>query len=115
MKTTYVLMLTILGLVWGCGQKAQESADHVDMHGEAPVGNQALYEEVMNIHDEVMPKMDDIYKLEQALKKQLTETPEISPDKKKALESTIMKLDSAGEGMMAWMRNFNPIPDSLGE
>ena len=28
---------------------------------------------------------------------------------------TIAKLDSAGESMMAWMREFDPLPDSVGE
>ena len=36
-------------------------------------------------------------------------------EKKKEIEGTISKLDSASEGMMVWMRNFNPLPDSLGE
>ena len=61
MKTILpVLSLFILALVWGCGQKTQD--------------NQALYDEVMKVHDEVMPKMDDIYKLKQELKKQMADS-----------------------------------------
>lgn len=82
---------------------------------EQKKSNQALYEEVMEVHDEVMPKMDDIYKLKQELKTQLTDTLSIDEEKKKALESAIVQLDSASAGMMVWMRNFNPVPDSLGE
>lgn len=95
-----VLLLVIPFLVWGCGPKTTD--------------NQQLYEEVMEIHDEVMPKMNDIYKLKEELKKiaSASNTPE---DKKKAIESAILNLDSASEGMMVWMRNFNPLPDSLGE
>jgi hypothetical protein len=76
--------------------------------------NQELYDEVMAIHDEVMPKMDDIYKAKAVLKKQL-ETPGLTESKKKKINNKIAQLDSAGESMMVWMREFDPIPDSLGE
>jgi hypothetical protein len=69
----------------------------------------------MEIHDEVMPKMDDIYKLKEDLKKQLTNAPNMVDEKKKEIEALILELDSASESMMVWMRNFNPLPDSLGE
>ncbi len=78
-------------------------------------GNQALYDEVMKVHDEVMPKMDDIYKLKGQLKERIDNTPGMAEEKKKEIESIIVRLDSASEGMMIWMRKFNPLPDSLGE
>ena len=102
MKTILPLLsFVMLSLVWGCGEKKQD--------------NQALYDEVMKVHDEVMPKMDDIYKLKQELKKQISDTPNLVDEKRKTIEATILKLDSASEAMMVWMRNFNPLPDSLGE
>lgn len=101
MKTILPVLSLITLLVWGCGEKSQD--------------NQALYDEVMKVHDEVMPKMNDIYKLKEELKKQIADTPGLVEEKKKAIESTILKLDSASESMMVWMRNFNPLPDSLGE
>jgi hypothetical protein len=84
-------------------------------HDEHTGGNQALYDEVMNVHDEVMPKMDDIYKLKEQLKRQITDAPNMVQEKRKAIETAILRLDSASDGMMVWMRNFNPLPDSLGE
>jgi len=102
MKTILpVLSLVVLSLVWSCGEKKQD--------------NQALYDEVMKVHDEVMPKMDDIYKLKQELKKQISDKPDLVDEKRRTIEATILKLDSASEAMMVWMRNFNPLPDSLGE
>jgi regulator of replication initiation timing len=102
MKTILpVLSLLTLSLSWGCEQKTQD--------------NQALYDEVMKVHDEVMPKMDDIYKLKQELKKQMADSSNLTVEKKKTIEATILRLDSASESMMVWMRNFNPLPDSLGE
>ncbi len=69
----------------------------------------------MKVHDEVMPRMNDLYKMKEELKNQITNTPGMVEEKKKEIEGTIAKIDSASESMMVWMRNFNPLPDSLGE
>ena len=58
--------------------------------------------------------MNDIYKARTALTKQL-ETPGLAEAKRSEINRKINRLDSADEGMMVWMRKFNPIPDSLGE
>jgi hypothetical protein len=101
MKATLPFVSLIIFLLWACGQESKD--------------NQALYDEVMKVHDDVMPKMNDIYKLREELKKQIADTPGLVEEKKKAIESAILKLDSSSESMMVWMRNFNPLPDSLGE
>ena len=110
------LLLAALALVWGCGQKSS-SEDHDYGSGPDTIerGNQALYDEVMKVHDEVMPKMNDIYKLKEQLKNKIANTPDMVAEKKQQIEGTISRLDSASEGMMVWMRNFNPLPDSVGE
>ena len=116
MKTSiskYLLFAT-LALLWGCGQKSG-SEDHDHSHDVEEGGNQALYDEVMKVHDEVMPKLDDIYKLKEQLKDKIANTPDMVADKKQEIEGIISRLDSASEGMMVWMRNFNPLPDSTGE
>lgn len=110
-----VILITVCFLAWGCGQKSQDHHDHHAGDDTELEGNQALYDEVMKIHDEVMPKMNDIYNIKEELKNQIANTPDMLDEKKKEIEATISKLDSASEGMMAWMRNFNPLPDSLGE
>lgn len=108
-------LLAVLFALSGCGQKSNDPGHEHHKEPEEKGPNQSLYDEVMDVHDEVMPKMDDIYKLKEKLKKQLAEAPTMVEEKKKDLEETILQLDSASEGMMVWMRNFNPIPDSLGE
>ena len=100
-------MLVILG---GCQQKSGESKNNASAEG----GNQKLYEEVMAVHDDVMPKMDDIYKLKRKLKEQLS-SDNLASDRRKAIADAIKNLDTASEGMMEWMRNFNPLPDSAGQ
>lgn len=117
-----VLKLFIFGslsMVAGCQQKSGDEHDHLGHDHQTSEGvdseTQALYDEVMQIHDEVMPKMDDLYKAKIALKTRLTNTPNMPGSKKKEINNKIAELDSAGESMMVWMRQFDPLPDSLGE
>jgi archaellum component FlaC len=111
-----ILLLFILGIAllsWSCDNKSNDHSSHHDDVEQG--GNQELYDDVMDIHDEVMPKMDDIYKLKEKLKNQLTDAPNMAEEKRREIETIISRLEAASEGMMVWMRNFNPLPDSLGE
>ena len=103
-------------LLWGCEQKSHDHEhNHDHEHPEETGPNQTLYNEVMKVHDEVMPKMGDLYNLKKELEKKIADTPTMSEEKKKEIESIIAKLDSADQGMRDWMHHFNPIPDSVGE
>jgi len=93
-----ICLIAVLAILGGCQQKSGD--------------NQKLYEEVMAVHDAVMPKMDDIYKLKRQLKEQLSSN-ELGEDRRQTIEQAIKDLDAASEGMMDWMRNFNPLPDSI--
>ena len=72
-----------------------------------------LYDEVMAIHDDAMPKMDNIYRTKQALKKKISGTPDIGEQEKKNIEQVIVSLDSASDAMMDWMHAFTPPDDSI--
>jgi len=62
---------------------------------------QELVREVMVIHDEVMPKMDDIHRTQKQLRaKKETVTNTLV---KKNIDDHIIALEGAGEGMMEWM------------
>jgi hypothetical protein len=99
-------------ILLGCSSKNDNGQDSQNSNSS---GNQALYDEVMKVHDEVMPKMNDIYKLKEDLKKEIANAPDIVEEKRKEIESAILQLDAASESMMDWMRNFDPLPDSSGE
>jgi hypothetical protein len=111
-----LLRVMIIGLMLSaCGQKSHDHSMHEASTPDttADGGNAALRDEVMKIHDEVMPKLDNIFQLKEKLKTKIAETPGLAEAKKKEIEATIAKLDSAHEGMMVWMRQFDPMADSL--
>ena len=115
MKNILHLLFIVCAFTIGCKEKSSDHDGH-DMPSDAVESspNEALYNEVMKIHDEVMPKMNDIYKYQQELKEKI-KSPNISDQQRKEFTTLLNRLDSAGEGMMVWMRQFNPIPDSVGE
>jgi len=113
MRSSVLTLLISLLILGACGQK--DSHDHHDDHANTENSpNQALYEQVMAVHDEVMPKMNDLHKAKISLQKQLEE-PALDAKERGEIELKISKLDSASEGMMIWMRQFEPLPDSAGE
>jgi uncharacterized protein (UPF0147 family) len=94
MKSIVKMMLIVLfGTMVSCGEK------------EKP-----LYDQVMDIHDEVMPKMDVLYQARKQLQDSIAHTAALSEEQKMEMAATILVLDSASNSMMVWMREFNP-PD----
>lgn len=100
-------------IILSCG-KTSDHNDHDQGTSEnSDNPNQALYDQVMDIHDEVMPKMEDMYKLKKDLQDKIANSPAMVEEQKKELEGMIANLDSASNAMMDWMHNFNPLPDSV--
>jgi len=64
---------------------------------ETPISQQ--HDAVMEIHDEVMPKMRDIYKLKKRLKKSDHADTEL-------FQNAITQLETADKAMMDWMRAY---------
>jgi len=71
--------------------------------GEAEYALKKLHTEVMDIHDDVMPKMSSINKLERQLKQKLKD-PEVP--KKDTIQQLVYQLEEADEAMMNWMSAF---------
>ena len=114
MKSTF-LVLSIALLLTACGKPSDtdtdQGQDSEPADGDSP--NEALYNQVMDVHDEVMPKMEDIYKLKKDLQEQIATTPDMVVERKRQLEAIISNLDSANNAMMDWMHKFSPLPDSI--
>jgi len=92
-----LMVIVLIGTITNCGEKEK-----------------SLYDQVMDIHDEVMPKMNDIYKMKKSLKDSIANTADMPEETKLKFEQTILQLDSAGNSMMVWMREFSP-PDQKDE
>jgi Mg2+ and Co2+ transporter CorA len=113
-RIPYILILTLF-IMASCGGKTSDHSGH-DGHEEDTDDtnpNTAIYNEVMNVHDEIMPKMEDIYKLKKEIEEKIAASPDMVMEKKKQLEQVISNLDSASNSMMDWMHKFNPLPDSV--
>ena len=74
-------------------------------HSHPGMEDNALYMEVMAVHDSIMPKMSDIHDLKKELKA-FAESPS-----KDQVMSAIGDLDKADEAMMEWMANFKTPED----
>jgi hypothetical protein len=117
MKTIQLLPILVLSLLMSCSK----SGDHSSMNHEADQAqeegpNQTLYNQLMDVHDEVMPRMDDIMKLKRTLQEQIANSPDMLTERKQELEHVILNLDSASNQMMSWMHRiheFNPLADSV--
>ena len=68
-----------------------------------PDNQKIMIDEVMAIHDEVMPKMDEIM----SLKSSLDSVSKVSADSVKARELS-SALEVADNKMMDWMEEYNP-------
>lgn len=113
MKVTskLIAMLSIAAL-FNC----QPKSDNPEISDPVEINDLELLEkEVMKVHDEVMPKMNDMYALKRTLTEKLGDSSSLAEDKKEAIKRAISRLDSASEQMMVWMRQYNPSPDSLSE
>lgn len=95
-----------------CGNKSQKQEVH-GMSPEPGSPTEALYNQVMDIHDEVMPKTEDLYNLSKQLKEKMTNT--TTEEEKQDLQFRILYLDSVNNMMMDWMHEFQPITDSTDE
>jgi len=110
MKNALKLVVFVL-ILTACGRTSQENADVLD---SLKLESKALYNEAIDIHDEVMPKMDQLVMLKKSLKDTLENTTALPETLKKEIEAKIQLLDSADKAMMDWMHDsrLRPISDT---
>ena len=114
MKYSFQLLFMALLMLSACG-KSGDNTGHED-HDEAVEDegpNQALYNQVNELHEDVMFKMEDLYKLKGELEEKIAKSPTLAADKKKELQQMIAGLDSADHAMRDWMHGWmNNAPDT---
>ena len=84
-----ITTISLLTLIIGCQKNTEDK-------------QKLMINEVMAVHDEVMPKMDDIM----SLKSSLDSAIKVSPDSAKA-KKLYSALDVADNQMMDWMENYD--------
>ena len=113
-KTTSLLTLLAL-FIFACkGDAPKVNTSPGEVRKKAMSENEAaqetLYDEVIAIHDEVMPKMSDINRVKRALKEHasgLTSPKcEFQEEDRGKIKGMVAKLEEADESMMQWMRDF---------
>ena len=67
-----------------------------------------LKDEVMAIHDEVMPKIGDLRKMRMELESLSDSLMATDSTRAMELSSLAADISDASEGMMVWMRNYEP-------
>lgn len=112
MKLTNILLLAITAGFVACNP-GTSNHEHNNQGTDSTDNIQALYDQVMDIHDEVMPKDGDIFLLKKKLQDEIAATPDMVIEKRKNLERRIANLDSVRQLMMKWMHEFNPLPDTV--
>ena len=79
------------------------------------LAEEALKDEVMVIHDEVMPKTGEMTKLRKNLQNFLNQDSIIDPTTKATVLEAITYLEKADEGMYDWMAEFKKPKKLRGE
>ncbi len=98
MKAIIPLFLISLMIFTACGEQKKSAKDQ-------------LYDKVMAVHDEIMPKMGDMSKykkqLNEKIERLVAEGEEANADKVNELKDAVKGLENSHEEMMNWMREFD--------
>ena len=100
----FLLSIFVMTFSWSCNSPITSengSATATLKEDVSPVD--VLYKEVMKIHDDVMPKVRDIHRLQKQLEIQLKVTNEIPKEK---IQAVLNQLAAADKGMWDWMKLF---------
>lgn len=113
MKFLFFLFFTA-GIISCKPKAAEETSVEVEMPGEAtlPAEFQAYDDQIMKVHDEVMPKMSEISRLGTQLKDIKSKAGENAAGME-GLDEAIESLRKAEEWMMDWMKNYHDTKASL--
>lgn len=88
MKFVNYLALALVMVLFSCENQEKQEV-------------QTLFKSVMEVHDGVMPKMDNIHEARKTLKEKLSTADSTE------VYALLEKLDLADEAMMVWMEDFN--------
>lgn len=95
-----------MGLLHSCGDTSKTSAENTPVLTDEEKAEDKRVEEVMKVHDDVMPKMSNISRVRRQLKDYLEKNPELDAEVVENINASVRSLDEADEGMMTWMADW---------
>lgn len=105
----HTLLLTLLVVLYSCGSSDKSAG--ADGHHHAATQDTSLEGQVMQVHDEVMPRMGELHSVQKQLLALVDSTSitDTTLARQYALLANQIKLSN--EAMMDWMRAYNPAFD----
>jgi len=98
-KRILFMALAVTAFAACSGEKQETEEDNTE----------ALKNDVMGIHDEVMPKMGEVTKLKNDILKEAEKLAEEGEEEaSNRLKTLAAELEEAGNSMMTWMRQYKP-------
>lgn len=108
-KLTFIFGIMVVFSV-SCGTKKEENGEVIDEQLSEQEQQQQIYDEVMGLHDELMPKMKDIFDLRSEILEKADSLEGIGKSSDDLMQK-ISDLEAGEEAMMDWMRNFQSLPE----
>jgi hypothetical protein len=102
MKKNWILLISLVWFLAACD-------------GNLKKENEVLKEEVIAIHDEVMPLMGDLKNYQKQVEKRISQADSlgITPEEVANLKAIALDLGNSFEGMFVWMRQFKTSFDEM--
>lgn len=101
----YLLSMSLFLAACGDGGSAEQNAE--ELAAASKQMQDSLWQQMMNVHDEVMPQMGEMNRVSQDLKAKAAELEDEAQSE--PIEEVAESLDQAHEGMMEWMSNLQPL------
>lgn len=107
-KIVFTLVL-LSGLLFACGDGAQKSTADSKFSEQQLGEQQKMWDALMAVHDEVMPKISNIHKLSRLLRNFQETSTGLSGTTTATIDKTVKMLDAADESMFSWMNNLRQL------
>lgn len=102
-KIFFFLLISVF--TFSACQSGEQKPSEEDQIAE----QEKLWDEVMAGHDEVMPKMSEIKRLERELSAMIGEESALDSEAQEKVGQVVQQLAAAGESMMEWMSNIRQL------